>query len=165
MQQPAIHGDLALAIGKTLRNARLDSGHKSRRAFVHGSAVLKNRITPEGVRKIEHGERVPKLENVRMLAKALDLPEKKTKELETWALQASVGRVARRSGNADISFRIQGSPMQIQRLPPKKKAEDFTRAVVSDLMPILTKIGVEIPEDFDYFRRVARSTILKRLET
>lgn len=158
-------GDVALKIGRALRSARIDKGHSSRRAFVHGSAVLKNHITPEGVRKIEFGERVPKLENIRLLCKALDLPEKQMKDLEKMAMEVSVERVARRAGNANITFRIQGEPLRIQRLPPKKKAEEFARAVVSDLIPFLLKIGVEIPDDLDYFRRVARSAILARMET
>jgi hypothetical protein len=153
---------IARTIGKELKNARIDSGYTKRRQFV-AKSELKNKITPEGVRKIEEGERIPKLENIRMLCSALSLPKKKEKELENLALKASVSRVVRRAGNAKVTFRIEGVPVQIQRLPPKKKAEEFARDVVSDIIPFLNVLGVEIPEDIENFRRVARKAILDRL--
>lgn len=160
---PAVDA-IAKRIGKTLKNARVDMGYSKRRQFVQ-KTQLKNKITSEGVRKIEEGERVPRLENIRMLGEALELPEKTLKLLEKLALRANVSRVAKRAGNAKITFRIEGVPLQIQRLPPKRKAEEFARQVVSDIIPVLTKLGMEIPEDVDYFRRNARQAILQRLET
>jgi hypothetical protein len=163
--QTAIQLDpTAIEIGKVLKNARLDSNNTSRRQFVQ-KKELKGKITSEGVRKIEEGERVPKLENIRLLAGALNLPKKQVKRLEDMALKKTVERATRKAGNISVTFKIAGEPMLIQRLPPKRKAEMFARDVVQDLIPVLGKLGVEIPEDIDLFRRTARSMVLKRLET
>lgn len=151
----------AVEIGRTIETARLANGYESRQQLVD-TRKLKNKITQEGLRKIEKGERVPRLENLQMLCEALGISARKTKELEKLALEANVKRVAKRSGNATIEFKIEGKPMKIFALPPKRKTESFVREVVTDLVRIVDRYGV-LPQDIEHFTRHARSVLLSKL--
>lgn len=152
----------AVEIGKALRQARLDNGFKSRAALVE-TKRLKGKITQEGLRKIEQGERVPRLENLRSLAEALSIGPKNTRKLERMALEANVLRVARRAGNATVTFQIEGRPLRVDAIPPKRKTEAFVREAISKFGPLLSKLGIEIEEDLLYFKRHARSILLEQL--
>jgi len=152
----------AVEIGKTIRQARIDHGFKSRASLV-GTKKLKGKITQEGLRKIEQGERVPRLENLRALAEALDIGPKNIRKLERMALEANVARVTRRAGNATVTFQIEGKPLRIDALPPKRKSEAFVRDTVHQLVEIVSKYGI-MEEDVEHFRRYARSVLYKQLE-
>jgi hypothetical protein len=152
----------AVEIGKTIRQARIDHGFKSRAALV-GTRKLKGKITQEGLRKIEQGERVPRLENLRALAETLEIGSKNIRKLERMALEANVARVTRRAGNATVTFQIEGKPLRIDALPPKRKMENFVRGTVTQLVDVVNKYGI-LDADVDHFRRHARSILLKQLE-
>lgn len=152
----------AVEIGRAIREARLDHGFKSRAALVE-TKKLKGKITQEGLRKIEQGERVPRLENLRSLADALLIGPKKTRALEKMALEANVVRMARRAGNATVTFQIEGKPLRVDSLPPKRKTESFVREAVSNLVAVVNKYGI-LDADVEHFRRHARSILLKQLD-
>jgi hypothetical protein len=151
----------AKVIGDTIMEARLAKGYSSRASFVE-TKQLKARLTQEGLRKIEHGQRVPKLENLRLLGETLGLSPRKLRELERLALEATIERAARRAGNATVTFEIEGKPVKLYALPPQRKTEKFVRDVVSKLVTMVSRYGV-LDEDVEHFRRHARSTLLKRL--
>lgn len=151
----------AKIIGDEIMTSRLAHGYETRSSFVE-SRKLKGKLTQEGLRKIEHGERVPRLENLRLLCETLGISKKKTKEMERLALEANIQRVARRAGNATVTFEIEGKPIKIQALPPKRKTEAFVRDAVSELVMMVDKYGV-MEADVDHFRRFARSALLRRL--
>lgn len=151
----------AKIIGEMLMDARLKKGYRSRAQLVD-TRRLRNKITQEGLRKIEHGERVPRLENIRLLAETLGLSKKKTKEMETLALEANIQRVTRRAGNATVSFEIEGKPLKMFALPPHRKTEKFVREAVVELVGIVDKYGV-LDQDLEHFRRTARNVLLKRM--
>ena len=151
----------ALQIGRTIRDARLDSGFKSRASLV-GTKKLKGKLTQEGLRKIEAGERVPRLENLHLIAQTLGIGPRKTKELEKLALKTNIQRVTKRAGNATVTFSINGSPVRVEALPPRRKTEAFVRESVNKLVEVVQKYGV-MPEDIDHFRRHARSILLQQL--
>lgn len=155
--------EAAVEIGRIIKNARLRQGYVSRASLVD-TKTLRGKITGEGLRKIEEGERVPRMENIRLLAKALKLDENPVlvRKLENLAVRQYVTRAARKAGNCAIEFKINGTPMQVLPLPPKRKSEAFVRAVVEDLVKIVDKYGV-MQEDLEHFRRHARAQILSRL--
>lgn len=152
----------SVRIGETIRKLRVDGGFKSRASLV-GSRPLKGKITQEGLRKIEAGERVPKLETLRRLTKALGASETTTKMLEDLALRKSIERVTRRVGNVKVRFSINGRPMDIERLPPKKKTEAFVRKSVSELMEVANTLGLLMEQDEEFFRLRARSILIENL--
>jgi transcriptional regulator with XRE-family HTH domain len=151
----------AQEIGKIIRDARIDKGFPTRASLV-GSRPLKGKITQEGLRKIEQGERVPRFENLELIARTLGLSDKSVKKLERLALQTSIARATRQAGNVDVSFRIEGRPMKVMALPPKRKTEAFVRGAVEDLLKVVNKYGV-LPEDLEHFRSHARDILLKKL--
>lgn len=151
----------AIEIGRAIETARLANGYESRQQLVD-TRKLRNKITQEGLRKIEKGERVPRLENLQMLCDALGISGKKTKELAKLAVEANVKRLARRAGNATITFQLEGKPIKVFALPPKRKMESFVREVVTDLVSVVDKYGV-LPQDIEHFTRHARSILLRKL--
>lgn len=152
---------VGVSIGKILRNARIDKGYHSRSSLVETKG-LKGRLTHEGLRKIEAGERVPRLENLRAIAEALGLKEVAIRRLERMALQSKVSTVARKAGNASISFAIDGKPFRVESLPPRRKTEHFVRGAVTELLDVVRKYGI-LEADEEHFRRHARAILLKRL--
>lgn len=153
---------IALEIGTTIRDARVGKGYKSRADFVKTKG-MKGTLTQEGLRKIENGERVPRLETLRTLSETLGINKKRTKEMEDMALEANIKRVVRRAGNVPVTFRIEGKPVRVSALPPKRKAEAFARELVEELTKMVDRYGV-LQEDLHHFRRHARHSILKRLD-
>lgn len=153
--------NIATEIGNTLRQARLDMGYTSRATAVE-TKKLKGRITQEGLRKIEHGERIPKLENLQRLAETFGLSQKKTQELVRGALEANIKRAAKRAGNATVTFQIEGRPVRVHALPPNRKVEAFVRETVEKLLGRMEKYQVR-PEDLVDFRMHARAILLKQL--
>jgi len=151
----------AEAIGRVIKQARLDQGYTSRASLVE-TRRLKGVLTQEGLRKIEGGERVPRLENLHALATVLGLGPRKIRELEKLALEASIKRVTRRAGNASVSFSINGKPVRINALPPKKKVEKYVREVVERLVVLVSKYGV-LDQDVEHFRRHSRHILLSKL--
>lgn len=154
----------ATQIGDTIRKLRLDGGYTSRASLVD-SRPLKGKITQEGLRKIEAGERVPRLETLHRLTTALGASPSTVKRLETLALRTSIERATRRAGNVKVHFSIQGKPMDVESLPPKRKTEAFVRKTVSDLIEVAERLGLIADEDDEYFRQHARHIILKNLAT
>lgn len=152
----------AEAIGRVIKQARLDNGFKSRASLVE-TKKLKGVLTQEGLRKIEGGERVPKLENLHALAGVLGLGVQVTKALEKLALEANIKRVTRRAGNASVSFIIDGKPVKIEALPPKRKVEKYVREVVDKLVVVVAKYGV-LEADLQHFRMNARHILLSNLK-
>jgi len=151
----------AEAIGRVIKQARLDQGYQSRSSLV-GTKGLKGVITQEGLRKIEGGERVPRLENLHALASVLGLGPKKTRELEKLALEASIKRVTRRAGNAPVTFSIDGKAVRLDVLPPKRKVEKYVRETVEQLISLVAKYGL-LDEDIKHFRMNARHILLSKL--
>lgn len=154
----------AVKIGKIIEAARLEKKFNSRAALID-QPKIKGKLTGEGLRKIEHGERLPRLDNLRLLTEYLGVPEPKIQEMEKLVLKKSIERAARKAGNAQILFFLDGKPIRITRLPSKKKAEDFTRSVITELEALGEKLGWwAIAEDKEWFRKQARAIILKKLE-
>jgi transcriptional regulator with XRE-family HTH domain len=153
----------AKIIGDAIMEARLANGYRSRASLVD-TKKLKSKITQEGLRKIEHGQRVPKLENLRLLAETLGISQRKIRELEKLALEANIQRATRRAGNATVSFEIEGKPIKLFALPPKRKTEAFVRRTVDELVRVVNRYGV-LPKDTEHFRRHARSILLRRLSS
>lgn len=151
----------AKEIGDIIMSARLAKGYESRAQLVETKRI-KSKLTQEGLRKIENGERVPRLENIRLLAETLGLSGRKIKKMEQLALEANIQRVTRRAGNATVTFEIEGKPVKMFALPPRKKTEAFVRDVVSELVSVVDKYGV-MEKDVEHFRRSARNVLLKRL--
>lgn len=151
----------AVEIGRVFEAARLSHGYTSRASLVE-TKKLRSKITQEGLRKIERGERVPRLENIRLLSEVLGLSERRTKALEKLALEANIQRVTRRAGNATVDFKIEGKPVKLFALPPKRKVEHVVREIVEELSQIVYKYGV-MDEDVEHFRRHARHSLLKRM--
>lgn len=151
----------AIEIGRVIETARLAHGYESRQQLVD-TRKLRNKITQEGLRKIEKGERVPRLENLQMLCEALGISGRRTKELEKLALEATMKRAARRAGNATITVQLEGKPIKVFALPPKRKTEKFVREVVTELVSVVDKYGV-MPQDIEHFTRHARSILLRKL--
>ena len=151
----------AKIIGDTIMDARLAKGYKSRLSLVE-TRRLRNKITQEGLRKIERGQRVPGLENIRLLCETLGISDRKAKQLEKLALEVNVQRAVRRSGNATVTLEIEGKPVKLFALPPQRKTERFVRGVVGELVALVGRYGV-LDKDVEHFRRHARSTLLKRL--
>lgn len=153
----------ATRIGDFIFQARRDAGFKSRASLVESSR-LKGRVTQEWLRKIEAGERVPKLENLRLLGEALGLGIRKIKQLEKMALGEQVKRVTRRAGNVAATIQIEGVPIHVERLPPKKKAEAFARKSTEEIMALAERLGwFKIPEDREWFRRHSRQVLLRNI--
>ena len=151
----------ARTIGAAIMEARLAAGYQSRASLVE-TKKLRSKLTQEGLRKIEHGQRVPRLENIRLLGETLGLSQRKLKELERLAMEANIARTVRRSGNATVTFEIEGKPVKLFALPPKRKTERFVREVVGELVKVVNRYGV-MEQDVEHFRRHARSALLKRL--
>ena len=151
----------ALEIGRTIREARLDMGYTTRASLVE-TRPLKGKITQEGLRKIEQGERVPRFENLDLIARTLGLSKHKVKELKELALRTSIARVTHQMSNADVTFEIEGRPMRVTALPPKRNAEAFVREAVEELLKLVDKYGV-LPADLVPFRRHARNILLHKL--
>lgn len=144
-------------IGQTIRRARVDKGYRSRASLV--DSHLRGVITQEGLRKIEMGERIPLLENLRKITDALDIKASVVQEMEEAALQKNLSRAARRSGSQK-AFKVEGS--SVRYLPPKKELEKMVREIVTNLVELVGKYGV-MEEDLDHFRMHARDELLKRL--
>lgn len=154
----------AVKIGKVIEAARLGAGYKSRAALINAPKIA-GKLTGEGLRKIEHGERLPRLDNLRLLSEHIGIPEDKIQEMEKLVLKKSIERAARKAGNAQILFFLDGKPVRVTRLPAKKKAEEFARDVVAELELLGEKLGWwAIAEDKEWFRKQARNIILKKLE-
>lgn len=151
----------AREIGTALMQARLEHGFSSRASLVE-TRKLKTKITQEGLRKIERGERVPRLENLRLLCETLGISERRAHQLERLALEANIKRVTRRAGNATVTFEIEGRPVKMFALPPKSRTESFVRDVVGELVGLVDKYGI-LEKDVEHFRRSARNVLLKRL--
>lgn len=150
-----------LNIGTVLRNARLDAGYTTRVEFVE-TAPLKGKLTDEGLRKIEEGERVPRCENIRRIARAAGLSDEMTRRLEQLALTKSVERVTRRgAGNASVTVHIEGTPVKVAALPPRKEVETFLRAAVNETVELAKRYGTL--QDEAAFRRRARANLYKLL--
>lgn len=154
---------VAVEIGEVIRKARVDQGFKSRKQLTD-TRKLKKKIGPEGLRKIEAGERVPKIENLQLIGEALGLGPRKIKELETMALKVGVERATRKAGNVDATVTIRGRPVHITSLPPKRKAEDYARRSTNDLIELGDRLGwFANPQDKEYFRRYSRAILLKNM--
>lgn len=151
----------AQEIGRIIREARLDKGFTTRASLVE-SRPLKGKITQEGLRKIEQGERVPRFKNLDLIARTLGLSKMKVHELERLALRTSIERVTKQISNSDVTFEIEGRPMKVKTLPPKKQVEHFVRDSVEELLKVVEKYGV-LPDDLVHFRRTARHLLLKKL--
>ena len=151
----------AQEIGRIIREARLGAGFSTRASLVE-SRPLKGKITQEGLRKIEQGERVPRFKNLDLIARTLGLSKKKVKGLEELALRTAVARVTHQVANSDVTFEIEGKPMAVKALPPKRKSEEYVRASVEDLLKLVDGYGV-LAADLAHFRRMARHILLKRL--
>jgi transcriptional regulator with XRE-family HTH domain len=152
----------AVEIGETIKKMRIDKGYESRSSFVE-SRTLKNKITQEGLRKIEAGERVPKIDTLRRLTKALGASSRVVKQLERLALEKHVERATRRAGNVDVKFSIEGKSVEVTTLPTKKRTEDFVRRTVDDLIEIGNRLGITDGQDEKYFRQHARNILLRNL--
>lgn len=152
----------AIRIGKAVRNARIDAGYTNRSEFVR-TGKLKGKLTGEGLRKIEDGERIPRLENLRLLGEALGMSKKTVKDLERAAMTQAIERAVRSAGNADVEVKILGAPLRLLRLPVTRKVETFVREIVTELLSAVEKYGV-MEEDINHFRRYARSSLLRHLE-
>lgn len=155
-------GREAIQIGRTIHDARIEAGYDTRPDFVN-SRPLKGKITAEGLRKIEAGERIPRLETIEQIGRKLGLSNRRIKELQKMALSKNIERVTRRAGNVNVRFEIEGKQVHLTRLPAQKKVEGFVREVVEELVGLVERIGGS-QQDQDYFRRHARSTLIKRLE-
>lgn len=156
-----MENEQAAVIGRTLMEARKNAGY-SRNALVH-TRKLKGKLTGEGLRKIEQGERIPRFENIKLLGDVLGLSDREVKKLQYLALEKNVERVTKRSGNASVTFAIEGKAIKVEALPPKRRTERFVRTVVDDLLKVVEKYGL-MEADLEHFRRHARSAILKQLQ-
>lgn len=153
--------DAAVEIGKVFEEARHKRGY-SRNAVVQ-TKKLRGKLTSEGLRKIEKGERVPRFETIRTLAEAFELPESQIRKLETKALELTVERTAKKLPRSSVSFQVKGAPLRIiQRPKAEKKQEAFVRGVVEELVDMIHKYGV-MEADETHFRQFARNTIYKHM--
>lgn len=152
----------AQEIGNTIRQLRLEGGYDSRSSFI-GTKSLKGKLTQEGLRKIESGERVPKMETLHRLTHALGASPEVVKKLEHLALEKSIERATRRAGNVSVQFAIDGQMLDVSALPTKKQTEDFVRKTVDDLIEVTKRLGMDGPDDEKYFRQRARAVLLRNL--
>jgi transcriptional regulator with XRE-family HTH domain len=152
----------AQEIGRTLLEAREKMGY-SRNALVH-TKKLKGKITGEGLRKIEHGERIPHFENIRLLGDVLGLSEKRIKELEETAFEARVERIAKKTHRQKVTFQIKGRPIKLLTPQADKKMETSIRQSVSEMGKIVEKIGGS-QQDVEYFTRHARNILYKHMSS
>lgn len=153
--------ETAIIIGKIFYEERIRCGYISRSSLVE-SKQLKGKLTGEGLRKIEQGERLPRQENIELLGKVLGLSDSKIKEISTLAMSENIKRVTRRAGNVDVKLEIDGKAVRIVHLPPMQKVEEFAREVAEELVKMVDSYGV-MEEDISHFRRYARSVILRHL--
>lgn len=148
-------------IGRAIEDARLRNGFSTRSELVN-QPKLKGKLTQEGLRKIEQGARVPRLETLQLLAKVLGLTKATVRPLERAALRTNIMRAVKRSGNATVSFRIDGEPVKMFALPPKRKTEQFVRSVVTSMLAKLEKYGLS-EEDMGRIRMELREVLHSRL--
>jgi transcriptional regulator with XRE-family HTH domain len=149
----------SLEIGKVLLEARQKKGY-SRNALVH-TKKLKGKITGEGLRKIEYGERIPKFPTLRLLADTLGISDGRLRQLEKIALEKQVERLAKKTGREKVTFQIEGKPIRMLHIRADKHLEDKVRNVVEDMAKIVDMYGV-MDEDVAHFRRHARTVLLKQ---
>lgn len=155
--------EVAKNIGAEIRNTRIRRGFVTRAAFLKEAGL---NLTQEGLRKIEAGERVPKLENLRRIGEVLRISPRRLKELETLALAFKVERVTRKAGNVTATVRIDGKPLRVESLPTQRKTEEFARKTTEEIMALAERLGwFKIPEDRDWFRRHTRQTILTNIKS
>ncbi len=154
----------AQKIGKTVRDARLDAGYETRTSFLE-TAKMKKKLTEEGLRKIENGERVPRLRNLRLLCAALGLPHNETKGLEDLALRTNLERAAHQAGNEKCVVRVTGKTVSVRPDRAQLQEEEFARKSVNELIELITSMGGFSTEEAEtYFRRHARHVLLANLK-
>lgn len=151
-----------IGIGKVLMNARIEQGY-SRNALVQTKS-LKGKITGEGLRKIEYGERIPRFETLRHLANALGLKEKHIVALERQALEKTVERITKKSHREKVSFQIEGRPVRMVTTQSSSKLENKVRDAVEQMTSVMNLYGL-MNEDVAHFRRHARTILLKQFST
>jgi transcriptional regulator with XRE-family HTH domain len=147
-------------IGQAFLEAREKLGY-SRNALVQ-TKKLKGKITGEGLRKIEHGERIPHFENIRLLGDVLGLSDRRIKELEKDALSARVERIVKKTHREKVTFQIKGRPLKMLTPQADKKMEASIRQSVDEMGKVITKIGGS-SMDVEYFTRHARNILYKNL--
>ncbi len=148
-------------IGRALEDARLSKGFTTRSELV-SQQKLKGKLTQEGLRKIEIGERIPRLETLRLLAKVLGLKRSVMKPLEHEALKTNIMRTVKKTGNATVSFSLDGVPVKMWALPPKKKTEQFVRGTVTAMLKRLEKYGLS-EQDLASIRMELREVLYSQL--
>ena len=148
-------------IGAVIRDARLRAGYESRNQFVE-SVPLKGKLTAEGLRKIEAGERVPRMETIETLGRKLGFSDRRIRQLQKISLESNVVRAARRAGNVDVTVHMEGKPIHVSRLPPRRKVDGFVQEVVQELSGYIDLMGGST-DDVEYFRRKAKEVLLRRL--
>jgi len=147
-------------IGKVLKQAREEAGY-SRNALVQ-TKKLKGKITGEGLRKIEYGERIPRFETLRLLAEALGISDRNIRALEKTALEKTVERTVKKLGREKVTFQVEGRPvkMAISNVSSSKVVNQVRQAI-EDMTKIVNLYGV-MAEDVAHFRRHARTVLLKQ---
>lgn len=148
------------SIGDIIRKARETKG-LSRNALVH-SKKLKGKITGEGLRKIEYGERIPRFPTLRMLADALGMSDSRLKQLEEQALEKQAERFAKKAGREKVTFKVQGRHVNlVGSRTHNAELEKRVRGAVEELIPLIDMYGVLMGDDKEHFRPRARQIILK----
>jgi len=148
-------------IGDVIKNARLKAGYDSRSQFVE-SVPLRGKLTAEGLRKIEAGERVPRMVTLERLGRQLGFSERRIRELQKLSLESNVVRAARQAGNVDVTVHMEGKPIHVSRLPPRRKVDGFIQEVVQELTMYIGLMGGS-EDDVRFFREKAREALLRRL--
>lgn len=146
-------------IGQVLMKARMDKGY-SRNALVH-TKKLEGKITGEGLRKIEHGERIPKFATIRLLAQTLGLSDRNIRALERQALEKTVERITKKSGREKVTFQVEGRAVRQVTSPTDADLENRMRLAIEDLAKIVDRYGV-MKEDIAHFRRHARGVLIQK---
>lgn len=146
-------------IGKVLMRARQDKGY-SRNALVQ-TKKLKGKITGEGLRKIEYGERIPRFETLRLLAETLGISDRNIRNLERQALEKTVERIAKKTGREKVTFQVEGRAVRLLATPSSSQLENRVRSAIEDLTKLVDVYGV-MKEDVAHFRRHARSVLIKQ---
>jgi transcriptional regulator with XRE-family HTH domain len=148
-------------IGQIIEDARTKLGYDYRSDFVNTKTV-RGKLTQEGLRKIERGERVPRMETLHLLGNALGLSKRRIRKLEEMALKKHVERATKRAGNVDVTINLEGEPIKVKSLPAKKKVYRFVQEAVDELAEIVYKYGV-FDQDVEHFRQHAKEVLYKKL--
>lgn len=153
----------ALKIGRTVRDARLDAGYDTRASFLD-TVKMKKKLTEEGLRKIEAGDRVPRLETLRRLCGALGLSTPTCKNLEELALRTNLERAAVQAGNGGCVVQVRGKVISARPAQAQPQQEEFVRKSVDEIMEVVGQMGgFATPDMKSYFRRHTRRVLLSNL--